>query len=330
MNMPTSRDVAQLAGVSQTTVSYVLNGRGNVSEATRARVLEIAARVGYRPNLAARSMRTRRSGRLAVITGVTVESHLRLLAGAVEVSQAARFAAESHHFDGSPRDRAVRVRDLAASGQYEGILTIAPVEIDADMQHGECPVVAAATLDDELHSAGALTDATLLATLVERLAAAGYRAFVHVAGSDQYVSAQARVTVYRETVERLHLNSLGVIGGGWSAETGRRAILSLPDQEEPLAVIAANDLTAMGVLRGAAERGWSVPGDLVVTGWDNYEFGAYTTPSLTTVDVDFHEAGRRAMRQLLAALHHESSELEEHALQRIIWRESTGHLSPTG
>ncbi|MEL5990762.1 LacI family DNA-binding transcriptional regulator [Microbacterium phosphatis] len=330
MNMPTSRDVAQIAGVSQTTVSYVLNGRGNVSDATRARVLEIAASIGYRPNQAARSMRTRRSGRIAVIMGAGIDTHLRLLAGAAEVAQDAGYAAESHHVDGTPDERGHRVLDLAASGQYEGILTIAPVPDDLEPPQGsDCLIVPAATFDADLHSVGPLADGTLIGDLVERLAAAGHRTFVHVSGPDQYVSARARSAVYTEAVQRLGLHSLGLIGGGWGAETGRRAILELPAQDDTIAVIAGNDDLAIGVLRGAAERGWTLPDDLVVTGWDNHEFGAYTTPSITTVDVDFREAGRRAMRTLVAALGHEDTQPEERSLMRIIWRESTGPL-PSG
>ena len=327
MNMPTSRDVAQLAGVSQTTVSYVLNGRGNVSDATRERVLAIAAEIGYRPNQAARSMRTRRSGRIAVIMGAGIDTHMRLLAGASEVAQDAGYAAESHHIDGTPDARAERVLDLAASGQYEGILTIAPVPDGLTAPTGsDCVIVPAATFDAELHSVGPLADATLIGTFVETLAAAGHRTFVHVSGPEHYVSARARSAAYAQAVERLGLRSLGMIGGGWGAETGRRAILELAPQDETIAVIAGNDDLAIGVLRGAAERGWSLPGDLVVTGWDNHEFGAYTTPTITTVDVDFREAGRRAMRRLVAALGHEAPVPEEQGLMRIIWRESTGSL----
>ncbi|MBO3662670.1 LacI family DNA-binding transcriptional regulator [Microbacterium stercoris] len=331
MSMPTSRDVARLAGVSQTTVSYVLNGRGNVSDATRERVLGIAAEIGYRPNQAARSMRTRRSGRIAVIMGAGIESHMQLLAGASEVAQQAGYAAESHHIDGTPDDRGERVLDLAASGQYEGILTIAPVPDELAAPVGsDCVIVPAATFDAELHSMGPLADATLIGTFVETLAAAGHRTFVHIAGPDDYVSARARAAAYTEAVERLGLRSLGLIGGSWGAETGRRAILDLPAQDETIAVIAGNDDLAIGVLRGAAERGWSLPDDLVVTGWDNHEFGAYTTPAITTVAMDFREAGRRAMRRLVAALGHTTPPPEEQGLMRIVWRESTGELPTAG
>lgn len=327
---PTSRDVARLAGVSQATVSYVLTGKGTISPATRKHVLEVAESIGYRPNLAARSMRTRRSGRLAVITGVTAaENQMRMLTGAGQVANDAGYVMETSSVDGTVQDRTERVLELAAGGQYEGILTLVPVRSTALPDGGSTPpVLAAPAFDEQMHSAGELADAGLLATFMEALVAAGHRRFVHVAGPEEYSSALARRDTYLACVERLGVESLGVLGGAWSAEAARQATLALPDDAPPIAVIAANDLLAVGVLRAAAERGWSAPDDLVVTGWDNSAFGAYTMPSLTTVDLDFRAAGRHAMELLVAALRGEEPPAREAVLQRIIWRESTGRAEP--
>jgi DNA-binding LacI/PurR family transcriptional regulator len=341
-NPPTSRDVARLAGVSQATVSYALTGRGTISAATRARVLQVAESVGYRPNLAARSMRTRRTGRLAVVSGPTLDHQVRVLAGAGEVATAAGYAVETRTVDGDVEERSVRVRELAAAGQHEGVLTLVPVLADvltdtgaavAD-RAGETVVVAEATFDEHMRSAGDLADAGPVAVFVETLLAAGHRRFLHVAGPDQYVSARARRDAYLAAIDRAAADpatadvvSLGVVGGTWSPEDARLAVQALPDDAPPLAVVAANDLLAAGVLRGAAERGWSAPGDVVVTGWDAAAMGAYLTPSLTTVDVDFTEAGRRAMRRLVAAVRGEPAPRQDAAVQRIVWRESTGPLT---
>ncbi|WP_199035055.1 LacI family DNA-binding transcriptional regulator [Glycomyces salinus] len=322
---PTSHDVARAAGVSQATVSYALTGKGAISQATRDRVLQAAETIGYRPNLAARSMRTRRSGRLALVTGVGADNHMRMLGGAGEAAAEAGYAMETHCLEGTAEDRTARLLELAAGRQFEGILAFIPVVAEALATASDStPVVTATAFDDQMHSVGDLADASLIDDFITALAAAGYRRFVHLAGSDKWASARSRRAVYLAAVERLGVESLGVLGGDWPAETGRRAVLSLPEGTPPLAVIAANDILAAGVLRGAAERGWSVPGDLVVTGWDNYEFGGYTTPSLTTVDLDFREAGRRAMRLLTAALRGEPAPDPTGSLQRIVWRESTG------
>lgn len=326
---PTSRDVARLAGVSQTTVSYVLTGKGAISPATREHVLKVAESIGYRPNLAARSMRTRRSGRLAVITGIAVDPQMRMLTGASHVANASGYVMETHSVGGTVEDRTERVLELTTGGQYEGLLTLVPVLPTAlSGGPGRPPVVAATAFDEKMRSVGELADASLLEVFIRALVAAGHRRFVHVAGPPEYSSARARRDTYLACVERLGVESLGVLGGEWTAESGRQAVLALPDDAPPVAVLAANDILAIGVLRGAAERGWSVPGDLVVTGWDNPEFGAYTMPSLTTVDVDFQAAGRHAMQLLIAALRGEAPPPRGSALQRIVWRESTGGAEP--
>jgi LacI family transcriptional regulator len=115
-----------------------------------------------------------------------------------------------------------------------------------------------------------------------------------------------------------------VVDGDWSAESGREAVLALPEEGGPTAVIAGNDVVAAGVVRGALERGWSVPGDLSVTGWDNNPVGAYLSPALTTVDVDRERLGADAMERLVATVRGREPEISGAPLNRIVWRESTG------
>ncbi|WP_418276674.1 LacI family DNA-binding transcriptional regulator [Isoptericola jiangsuensis] len=342
-NPPTSHDVARIAGVSQATVSYALTGRGTISAATRERVLEVAESVGYRPNLAARSMRTRRTGRLAVVSGPTLDHQLRVLVGAGEIAAAAGYTTETHTVDGTIEERTDQVRALADARQHEGILTLVPVlpHVLTDVaaapgeRDGATVVVAEATFDEHMRSLGELADATAVGVFVEALLQAGHRRFLHVAGPDQFASARARRDAYLAAIERAATDpatadvvSLGVVGGSWSPEAARLALRALPDSAPPLAVVAANDLLAAGVLRGAAERGWTAPGDVVVTGWDDDAVGAYLTPSLTTVDVDFTEAGRRAMQRLLAAVRGDDPPERGAAVARIVWRESTGPQRP--
>ncbi|MEE2048648.1 substrate-binding domain-containing protein, partial [Nocardiopsis tropica] len=122
----------------------------------------------------------------------------------------------------------------------------------------------------------------------------------------------------------LGLESHGVVDGDWSAESGRDAVRSLAEDSGVTAVIAANDVVAAGVVRGALERGWGVPDDLSVTGWDNNPVGAYLSPALTTVDVDRERLGRDAMERLVASVRGTEPALSDGPLNRIVWRESTG------
>ena len=325
---PTSHDVAALAGVSQSTVSNVLTGRSGIAEATRQRVLEAALALNYRPNLAARSMRTRRTGRLAILlTNVAWKDPTRLLVGATRAAHEAGYAIEIL----TAPETAVRhdglVQDIVDSGQFEGVLSVAPLRSNVSVNEDQTIVLALAEFDEDMKVTGELADAAPVVTFVEELAALGHRRFLHIAGALDFASARARRDAYLATIKRLGLHSIGVVEGDWTGGPGLEAIRALPNDAPPLAVIAANDLTATGVIRGALERAWSIPGDIEVTGWDNYASSEFQVPSITTVVVDYEKLGYRSIQRLVAVLRGDSEPVITGGLQRIIWRESTSRLA---
>jgi len=322
---PTIMEVARLAGVSHQTVSRYLRFNGGLKPATRDRVDAAIKELNYRPNLVARSMRTKRSGRLAILMPTVSFSPARILAGATEAAHAAGFVVEVVSIGGGAEARSERLLELAESSQLEGILSLAPIlpSTEAALPPTSA-VVVSADFDDEMRGIGELADASPVATMIEHLAELGHRWFLHVAGAQSFASARGRKQTYLDTIERLGLESVGVVDGDWSGESGMRAILELDDRRRPTAVIAANDLVASGVIRGAIERGWSVPDDLSVTGWDNNPVGMFLAPSLSTVDIDLERLGRDAMTRLIAAVRGTSAETSPEPLHSIIWRESTG------
>ncbi|WP_087508833.1 LacI family DNA-binding transcriptional regulator [Cellulomonas iranensis] len=325
---PTSRDVARLAGVAQATVSHVLTGRVNVAPATRARVLQAIDELGYRPNLAARSMRTRRTGRLAVVLGVVMYRATDVLSGAGAAARDAGYVLEVHDAGPSVASCTERVVELARSGSFEGVAVYAPVEADAVADGAlPCPVVVSDEFDARTRPAGSFTDASAVRTLVERLAAAGYRRFLHVGGPGDHAAARSRRRAYLEAVDALGLESLGVVEGDWGGRAGYAAVRDVPASARPLALVAANDLLAAGAVRAARERGWAVPGDLGVSGWDDMDMGRFMTPSLTTVAVDRVGIGRRGVRRLVAEIDGAEPDRSDVGVMTVVWRESTGDAS---
>lgn len=318
---PTSHDVAHLAGVSQSTVSFVLTGRPGISEATRDRVLQAAAELNYRPNLAARSMRTQRSGRLAVVVPIATMHPLTLLSGAIAAARDEGYAVEVVSLPEDPAERDGRLAELVEAGAYEGILSFSPLPLVSD--DSATVVLAAGEMDDEMHMSGEFADARPLVDLIEHLASRGRRRFLHVAGPQDFPSARARQAAYQQTVERLGLESLGVVGGEWSGEAGENAVAALPDEALPLAVIAGNDVIAAGVIRAATLRGWRMPEDLAVTGWDDLHQSAFLVPSLTSVSQDRERLGAYAMHRLIAAVRGTDAPPRPTDLFTIRWREST-------
>lgn len=326
MNTPaTSRDVARLAGVSQTTVSFVLTGRPGISEATRQRVLAAAEQLRYRPNLAARSMRTHRTGRLALAMPVNTWRPA-LLDGAVAAASEAGFALEVQSLPPEPDGQRDRLSELVDSGQFEGIVSFSPVPAESG---GRTVVVAAGEFDERAHSSGESSDAAPLGEMMEHLVELGHRRFLHIAGPADFPSARSRRRAYEAAVARLAVESLGVVEGNWSGTSGVAAIRALPEESPPLAIIAANDLVATGAVRGAMERGWQVPEHVSVTGWDNSYSSAFQVPSLTTVEIDWRLVGTRALHRLIAEIQDTPTPPPTGTLQRIIWRESTGPAAPS-
>lgn len=320
---PTSHDVAHLAGVSQSTVSFVFTGRAGISEATRDRVLRAASELNYRPNLAARSMRTHRTGRLAVVVPIATMNPLTLLSGAISAAREEGYVVEVVSLPEGAAARDERLADLVDSGQYEGVLAFTPLPL-VDTNGGGGPVVlSVGEFDDDMHMTGEFTDSRPIAEMIERLAAQGHRRFVHLAGPDDFPSARARRTAYLDTITRLGLESLGVFGGEWSGSAGEAAVDGLPTDAPPLAVIAANDVIATGAIRAATRRGWKLPDDVVVTGWDDHPQSAFLVPSLTSVSQDRERLGAYSMHRLIAAVRGGEPPKKPRGLLTVIWREST-------
>lgn len=318
---PTSHDVAHRAGVSQSTVSFVFTGRPGISDATREKVLRAASELNYRPNLAARSMRTQRTGRLAVVVPIATMNPLTLLSGAIAAARDEGYVVEVVSLPEDPGARDERLTEVVDSGQHEGVLSFTPLPtLDRD---GGPVVLSVGEFDDAMHMAGEFTDSRPITEMMERLAAQGHRRFIHLAGAEDFPSARARRAAYLEAIERLGLDSLGVTDGDWSGRAGEDAIAALPQDAPPLAVIAANDLIATGAIRAATRRGWKLPEQVAVTGWDDHHQSAFLVPSLTSVAQDRERLGAYSMHRLIAAVRGGEPPEKPEGLLTVMWREST-------
>jgi DNA-binding LacI/PurR family transcriptional regulator len=323
----TIHEVARTAGVSHQTVSRYLRFDGSgLKDATRERISAAIAELGYRPNLAARAMRTRRIGRVAILlpTGSGTGAFMMLKGASAAAHETGR-QVEAIALEGPPQARTARTLELAESGLFEGVLALSPLLPQGEEPiAGAAPIVVSADYDDEMRAIGEMADGAPMAELVEGLVKVGHRTFLHIAGDRAHAASRSRERVYLETVERLGARSAGVVGGDWSPETARREVLALPADRGVTAIIAANDSLAGGAVRGALDRGWRVPEDVSVTGWDDYLLGAWLSPTLTTVAVDYDEVGRRAMAQLVAVLQEEAPPRHEGRVASVVWRGSTG------
>lgn len=297
---PTLHDVAALAEVSHQTVSRYLRADPTVGSETGERVRAAIAELGYRPNLMARAMRTRSTGVVAIILpGWTGPE--RTVAAASEEAQRLGYRVEIViGVNEEPDSLSTLAAELLAGGQVDGVLSVTPLTISTDSGG---VLVQTEEYDDRLRAVEAVVaDAETMAEIVRRLADLGHRDLFHAAGPRDWRSAQLRRSGYLEACGRLGLRSHGEFEGPWHPDTGVRAVQSLPDNTPVTAVVAASDHIAVGVMHAAFRRGWKVPEDLSVTGWDDLTLVRYGTPALSTVRVDRETSGRHGMRRLIAAI----------------------------
>ncbi|MES5824634.1 substrate-binding domain-containing protein [Streptomyces sp. RG80] len=324
---PTIWEVAKRAGVSHQTVSRFLKNDGGMKPATRERIERAVAELDYRPNLMARSMRTRRSHRITIVLPeLSGFVPIPLLRGASAAAHEAGYMTDVVGLEGGESRRARSVLSLLDTRQADGVLSLVPLGDLADGQGaGRRPVVVLGEYDDKLQSRGRLADGRPAEQILRHLADQGHRRFLHVAGSQDWASARNRRAVYLEAVERLGLESYGVVDGDWSVRSGYEAARDLPADSGVTAVLAANDYVALGVLRGFQDRGVRVPEEMSVFGWDDEEFTRYFAPSISTVHINKEEVGRQSMLSLLALLRGEpepESEVED--LFHLVPRGSSG------
>jgi len=320
---PTIHQVADRAGVSHQTVSRYLRNNGGLKPATVAKVQAAIDELNYRPNRIARSMRTRRTGRIAILLPTAARLlPLRLLGAASAAAHEAGYSVDLVGLEGGASDRGARALELADSGEIEGILALAP--LGATQASWSVPVVVIADYDEELRGLGALADSTACGEVVRHLNDLGHRGFLHLAGPEAFPSARNRRRTFTEAVAELGVRGT-VIDCGWSGQSAYEAVMSLPQDTDITAVVAANDVLAMGAVRACLRRGWRVPEDVSVFGWDDEELARLATPALSTVAIDRERQGREAMSRLIAVIRGvQPPPVNTASLHTVIPRESSG------
>lgn len=306
---PTIRDLAKDAGVSKSLVSLVLRGSDLVSEQKRADVLASARKLGYHPNLAARSLKSDPSRSDVVglmVCDISQPWVSDVIAGVRPVLEEAGyrmlFSLLSPTAEGEPTDfTSLEVfRDLGVAGII-AVGSVPQVERMRELVLPDAFVFAGWSDPDGAFDAVRSDDERGMSLLVEHLAGNGHRRIAHAGGLGGVV-AEDRLRGYRQTMRRLDLtDQMQVEPADFTVESGRRsalALLDVPQQSRPTAIACINDLAAMGAQQAATELGV----DVAVTGYDDIEMAGLPAISLTTIDPDSREVGRSAAAAMLARL----------------------------
>jgi DNA-binding LacI/PurR family transcriptional regulator len=310
------RDVAERAGVSTQTVSNFVNGRtAKLSPDTRARVQRAMDDLGYRPGTARLGgIRSRTLGFLVLDDS---ERFLAdpltslYLSGFGEVARAHGFSVLVHSStDADDRllrpvlDKEVAAVCLLLSGPRARRMRVA----DRVAATG-VPFV----LFDEVLPGSRSHYPTVLAdqregarALVHHLVRAGHRRIAFVAAASEWAVLEERYAGYRTGQDECGLapdSAITLFDGGWEPLTIATMVDELLAQAEPpTALVCGSDLVALGAMHHLQDRGFTVPGDMAVCGFDDFAFSSHARPSLTTVSVPAWDMGRTAARMMLSAL----------------------------
>lgn len=312
---PTSADVATEAGVSRTTVSFVLNGRTDVKipDRTRRRVLSAAERLDYHPHAPARQLARGRSHIIALVLRQTPEQ----IAGDAILAETLRGLAAAARSGGSR----VLVEPLAPDGpeasygallraQFaDGLIVSGPRTDDPSMLallRDEYPIVLQGHLPGVPIASVDVDNVAGARGAVEHLLSIGHRRIACITNAPLvYTAAQERLRGYREALGAGGLEIIEdlIIEADFDAHSGHEAMAALLARDVPFsAAFVASDVVALGAIGALREVGRRVPDDVSIIGFDDIPLAGYFDPPLTTVRLPAYELGHAAGRALLGRI----------------------------
>jgi LacI family transcriptional regulator len=326
----TLHDVARHAGVSYQTVSRVINENPHVSKSTRQRVLRSVKELGYQPNYAARSLVTRRSHLLEVITfGAT---HFGPSQMVTHVERAARRLGYNLILSNIAEMSLSEIRraiDSLSGRLVDGMILIIPVVgVGYEDLTGLCRGIPFVMIDTRLGSntPGVVINqhyGSQLAT--QHLIDVGHRRLCEISGPLNWFGAIARHESWRATLRSAGLEPGESFEGDWTALGGYRAARKLLDGGAVFTgLVVGNDQMALGAMRALRENGLRVPEDVSIVGFDDIPEAVCFEPPLTTVRQDFDALGTQSVEYLVDLIDQPDTPLQQRVLYpALIIRQST-------
>jgi LacI family transcriptional regulator len=333
----TIKDVAQVAGVSVTTVSNVLNGRTEaMAEETLQRIQKTIRTLGYRPSSVARSLVTKRSASIGVmIAEIETAIYLQTLNFIEPIARNAGYnillSTTTHNLDDEKQ-----AIELLLENQVDGIVSLSTSTYLDDDYLAQLPptlppmVLFNRSVTHDRFDQINLDNTNGVIRAIDYLVGLGHRRIAHLYGPKSRISSLERLEGYRLGLEKhgLEYNQQYVRPGNFETaqeqwEQSARELLDLSPR--PTAIIGANDRVAAVAMRTIQRAGLRVPKDISIIGIDDQPFCTYLNPALTTIDMSIIEIGKRAIRMLLERING-TRVTTEHVILRcpLIVRESSG------
>lgn len=306
------KEVAVAAGVSTQTVSRVTNNRPDVSPETRQRVLDVIARLGYRPSRAARALRGASQTIGVVGFGLEFYGPSRTIVGVNQQAKQSDYSLVLELVSDPENLDVSQILERLFANHVEGIVWCIP-HIGENMQaiqeyaHGnDIPIVFTDIAPDMAVSMIEIDNFTGGRMATEHLIAQGHRNVALITGPTSYFSARERVRGWRAAMQEhgLSTNASLVAEGDWTAASGDAALRQiLGSRADVSAIFAGNDQMALGAMRAATQRGLRIPHDLAIVGYDDIPEAAYFTPALSSVHQNVIELGASAVSEVIRLIH---------------------------
>ncbi|MDE2856549.1 MAG: LacI family DNA-binding transcriptional regulator [Chloroflexota bacterium] len=316
MKRITMQDVAEQAGVSKATVSHVINETRFVEEATKERVQDAIRSLGYRPNVAARSLTTQRTRVIGlIVSDVTNTFFGEIMLGVEDVLIANGYSLmvcntsevlerEEYYIDILLRQGVDGIIAAATSQNWDALneaakLNIPIVMLDRTFDNAKSPYVGVN------NKYGAYLGAK---HLIER----GYREIGILSGFQRLSTMRERLSGFEMALAEagLPLRELWSVASPLSIEDGQRAMRALMTQEErPRAVFVCNNLLSLGALMGLQALGMTCPEDVAIVGFDDHPWAQVSSPPLTVVRQPTYRIGETAARKVLQALNGDQDDI---------------------
>lgn len=308
---PTITDVAQAAGVSLMTVSRVVNDKPGVGEETRQRIRQLIEVMDYRPNEIARGLATRQTATVAIVVpDITNPFFAKIACGA----EAVAFEKGYHLFllnTAESTDREVAALDSLHQKEIDGVLLCSPRLPVDDLESTISQFAAVALFNRELPNPLPnvaqinINDALGAQLAVQRFVATGRRRLALIAGPATSTSGQRRIDGYRTGLKEagLAFDPQFMEHCQPFTEGGRIAAAQLLARRPKLdALLAFNDLVAVGAMQACEDAGRRVPGDIAIIGCDDIPLAVIVRPHLSTLHIDLEAVGRLAMNKILGII----------------------------
>ncbi|MCD7032733.1 catabolite control protein A [Metabacillus sp. GX 13764] len=332
MSTITIYDVAREANVSMATVSRVVNGNPNVKPTTRKKVLEAIERLGYRPNAVARGLASKKTTTVGVIIpDISSTFYAELARGIEDIATMYKYNIILSNSDQN-QDKELHLLNTMLGKQVDGLLfmsgniTKAHVE---EFKRSPVPIVLAASIDMEEETASVSINYEMATyDAVTMLAEKGHRRIAYVSGPlEEPINKFKKMEGYRRALKEagIEYDESYVFEGDYTYDSGIEGFEKLEQlSEKPTAIFVGTDEMALGVIHAAQDKGYHIPQDFEVIGFDNTRLATMVRPLLTTVVQPTYDIGAVAMRLLTKLMNKDKVEdLTVELPHRIEVRQST-------